>query len=125
MAISSRPFPPDVPPRAVALVEQVNALLVGDAAVGGSGEALRICREMDRAGVTARRRTLARMPREVFFIAFQMRQVTGWRARLWFVWRALVDPRDVLALGGRELPAGAQALTGPFLAIWRYLRRYL
>ncbi|MCB2063015.1 MAG: nucleotidyltransferase family protein [Novosphingobium sp.] len=124
-AISSPPFSPGVPPRAVALVEQVNSLLVGDAAVGGSGEALRICREMDRAGVTARRRTLARMPREVFFIAFQMRQVTGWRARLWFVWRALVDPRDVLALGGRELPAGAQALTGPFLAIWRYLRRYL
>jgi hypothetical protein len=113
----------DFPSRPIALVGQVNSLLIGDVVVPGSEEAARLCRDMDRARSVGRSRTLARLPRELSFVAFQMRQVSGWRARLWYVWHALADPRDALVLGGRELPALIYALIGPFLALWRYLRR--
>ena len=50
--------------------------------------------------------------------------ISGLRAKAWFVWRMLADPRDALTLGGKSLPAFVYAIAGPFLALGRYLRRF-
>jgi hypothetical protein len=84
-----------------------------------------ICREMDQARRLDPSRTLSRLPRDAAYTIFLMRMVSGARAKSWFVWRMLVDPRDAMTLGGRPMPALVYAIAGPLLALGRYLRRFL
>ena len=39
-----------------------------------------------------------------------MEMISGLRAKAWFVWRMLADPRDALTLGGKSLPAFVYAI---------------
>lgn len=115
--------PARVPARALALAGQVEARLLGERAAGDSAPVRRICREMDRARPAQSARSFERLPREMAFAALQLRLAEGACARAYVLWRAVVDPRDAMTLGGRSLPSIVYALAGPALAFWRLMRR--
>lgn len=113
------------PWRPVAVAAGIEVLLGGGRTQGQGRSARRICREMDDARRLDPARTVSRLPRDAAFVIHQMQLVRSLRAKAWFVWRMVVDPRDALTLGGRPLPVLVYAVAGPLLALGRYLRRRL
>lgn len=118
-------WPSHQPSLPVRIAAGIEGLLVDNLPQPALPQVQRICREMDAAQRLTAVRTLSRLPHDAAWTVALMQLVSGLRAKGWFVWRMLVDPRDAMTLGGRPLPALVYAMAGPFLALGRYLRRFV
>jgi Uncharacterised nucleotidyltransferase len=112
--------------RAVALVGEIEAIVLGGSALtSGSADARWVCRGMAAMHLHPPGRTFRSLPQEARTIMLDMRLTDSTRGKAWRLWRTLTNPRDAMALGGRDWPGWIYAFAGPGLSLGRYARRLL
>ena len=92
-------------------------------AVPTGADAARIVLRMIRAEGGVAGRSLARLPLELAYNSLVLRHLPGWRGKARQLLIAMSDPRDALTLRLSPRFGVVYALLGPFLSLWRFVRR--